>query len=275
MCDMHGVSSPECCLRIGGVSLALLFAGIGIVASLEAQSTQPSAPAFDVVSIKFSGTALDHTKIQGGDHVMTWKPLEFKGGRLSGDVPASTLIEFACALLCSPYRQEGIGFGLDYYRIDAIAPAGTTLDQARSMLRNTLIERVGFRYHLIDRETSVFYLVRGNGGLKLAASSDPEPNGRFPGNAWRFQSKASTLAAFARFLASVTGRDVVDKTGIPGNFSFDVDWSTEAAHSQNLADDRVDLAMSGVKALGLKLDAGKELRKVLIVDRFNRIPTPN
>jgi uncharacterized protein (TIGR03435 family) len=237
-------------------------------------ATARQAAEFEVISFKYAGTPMDHTTVQNGRHTTNWRPVEYKGLRLSADAPLRLIVEFACLPLFTPYHQEAPDWTrFEYYRIDAIAPSGTSLDGARTMLRKALTERLGFQYHLADRETPVYYLVRGGGPLKLTHATEPDPKAGSLQSTWRFRQNSATLARFAKFLASVVGRDVVDRTGIEEHFRFDVDWSAEL--QRDPGNDGAGLAMSAVKVLGLKLEAGKELRKILIVDRVNQRPTPN
>jgi hypothetical protein len=60
----------------------LLFA-ITITANVLAAAE----PAFEVVSLKYAGTPMDHMSLQNGRSTMTWRPVEYKGVRLSGDAP--------------------------------------------------------------------------------------------------------------------------------------------------------------------------------------------
>jgi uncharacterized protein (TIGR03435 family) len=139
------------------------------------------------------------------------------------------------------------------------------------MLRTALAERLSLQYHLTKRETNVYLLVRGAGNLKLSPSIQPEPQSLQ--SAWLFRNKSAALSDFARFLSSVVHTEVIDKTGIPGAYEFDVDWR------DLLEDDPQNngpgIALMGVKRLGLKLETGKEMRNILVVDRSNRKPTPN
>jgi uncharacterized protein (TIGR03435 family) len=68
-------------------------------------------------------------------------------------------------------------------------------------------------------------------------------------------------------------REVLDKTGLQGNYQFDLDWSAEV--QKEGADATPDLAIADARHLGLKLESGKEARKFLVVDHVNEKPTPN
>ena len=98
-----------------------------------------------------------------------------------------------------------------------------------------------------------------------------------------FRNKSATLADFATFVSAIAGRDVIDKTGIQERYKFDVDWSKEIQNEiqagnwdpRNPGRGDPAIALAGVKRLGLRLEPAKEIRKILVVDRVNKMPTRN
>jgi uncharacterized protein (TIGR03435 family) len=184
---------------------------------------------------------------------------------------------FACLPLVQPWKMEQPNWLFEeYYQIEAVAPAGTTLEEARSLLRGVLADRLGFRYHIVDREAQVMALVRGSTPLKLTTATQPEPN---PGarQMGAFQNKSATLGDFANFLSTLSDREVVDRTGISGRYEFHVDWSKEIADTMREygRHGSPSIVSDGLKKLGLKLEPRKEQQKVLVIDRINKQPTPN
>jgi len=168
---------------------AVRFVCLFAVAALGiAQTPLPSAPAFEAVSIRSVTMESHMSPMKNGDQAFTLRPVEFKGVRLSGDTSLSSYVEFACSPLLKPYRDEFPQSLVDrahaYYQIDAIAPPGTTIDGARVMLRNALAERLGFQFHLTDREVPVYNLVRGSGELKLAPATDTAPGMEYHRTPW-------------------------------------------------------------------------------------------
>jgi uncharacterized protein (TIGR03435 family) len=122
-------------------------------------------------------------------------------------------------------------------------------------------------------------LTRGSGELRLPRSTEAERN---PGyQQWGiFRNKSASLAQLAEFISRIAGRTVVDRTGIQGLYRFDLDWSKQIENERQSggSDPRngfPGIALAEVKHLGLKLEPGKELRKVLVVDHVNKEPTPN
>lgn len=237
----------------------------------QTQKAALAAPAFEVISIKSSSVAAQEQRV--ANNTLRFRQMEFKGNRLTGDTVLFEIIQFASPDLMVDTRKAPDRRLAEAYQIEAIAPAGTTLDGVRAMLRTALAERLGLQYHGADREEPVFYLVRGNGPLKLLPATEPDPKGGPIQSAWLFRFKSAPMSSFARFLSSVAGRDVIDKTGIQGKYQFNVDWREYLQEEGSAAGPA--RAISGVKSLGLKLEPGKAMKKYLVVDRVNKIPTPN
>lgn len=265
----------------GTAALSLSLLAFAADSSAQTHKAVPAAPAFEVISVKHTGNMQDGGRMEGGrQYFRPIRRLEYKGVRLSGEEPLRSICTFAFSPLLTPFRSEAPDWmQSEYYQIEAIAPAGTTIDGARAMLRTALAERLGFQYHLADRETPVYTLLRGNGELKLARSTETEPN---PGAHYMgaFRNKSASLADFANFVSAIAGRAVIDKTGIQGLYKFDVDWTKEIQDERQAGNwdprnGNPGIALAGVKKLGLKLEPGKELQKILVVDRVNKEPTAN
>ncbi len=243
------------------------FCSAGNAASLLAKSSAPDAQAFEVVSLKYSGYL--------GVNTVQYRPPQFKGDRLSGAVSLFEWVRFACLPLVTPYRQEPDGRGLrvEVYELSAIAPAGTTLDGARAMLRRALRERLGFTYHIADKEALIYELVQTGKSPRLVPSTESESAKGYASGMGLFRRKAATLGDFAAFLSSLAMADVVDKTGISGRYSFDIDLRNEL--TQALRANGPGLATQEAAHCGLRLKPVKVVRKVLMIDHFNKVPSPN
>jgi uncharacterized protein (TIGR03435 family) len=259
-----------------GALVPLLFF---FVANSGAQVNRAPAadPAFEVVSFKHTANMNDGSRIEDGrKYFRPTRRLAYKGLRLSGEEILWSYFQFAYSPLVNPWHFEGPPWiNAEYYQIEALAPAGTSIDVARAMVRTVLVERLGLQYHLADREAPIYALVRGGGALKLTPATEVEPN---PGamQMGKFIKKSSSLSDFAGFLSGLTGLPVLDKTGIQGQFKFDVDWSREVQTSiREFGGGDPGVALDGVKRLGLKLERRKEAMKIMVVDHINQKPTPN
>jgi len=255
-----------------GIATAVCAIAVLFLA-LSGNSLAQTAPAFEVVSFKHTGNMLQGGRIEGGrQYTRPMRALRYQGVKLSGEVPLAGIIWYAL-----PWRNEGPQWiNEEYFQIEAIAPAGTTREGTKAMVQTVLAERLGLKYHVVDRDTPIYALVRGPGELKLMPSSETEPN---PGarQMYAFQKKSATLADFASFLSSLADREVMNKTGIETRFRFDLDWSQEIAPTMREFGQKGDPAIvfTELKKLGLKLEPRKEPIKIMIIDHINKEATPN
>jgi uncharacterized protein (TIGR03435 family) len=234
-------------------------------------------PGFEVVSVKHAGNMMDGSKTEGGrTYVRPLRGPVFTGTKLSAVNNLGNIIAFAFAPLVKERKLDGWDWlYFECYSLDAIAPPGTTREGAQAMLRTALVDRFGLKYRLVENQTPVYALVRGSGKLQLTPAGSEPNTGAMKNGA--FQRNSAFLADLAAFLSTLTDRQVLDRTGIQGNFKFNLDWSKEILDTMHEFGPHGDptIVFSGVKNLGLKLEARKESIRTLAIDRVNREPTPN
>ncbi len=237
-----------------------------------------TVPAFDVVSVKHSGSFMDGGRDEGGRHYFRQQiQPQLKGTKFRAETVLGNIISFAFAPLVKPRRFEGRDWIYsEFYSIDANAPAGTTLESAQAMLRKVLVERMGLKYRLIDKDMPIYALVRGPGNLRLnPAISNTSDLGAH--KAFTFHSNSASMAELAAFLSTLTDREVLDRSGIQGTFKIDIDWNKQITGSMHDFGPHGDptFVFTGIKDLGLRLESQKALIRTMVVDRVNREPTPN
>ena len=237
-----------------------------------------TAPEFEVVSVKHSGSFMDGGRDEGGRHYFRQQiQPQLRGTKFRAEEVLGNIISFAFAPLVKPRRFEGWDWIYsEFYSIDANAPAGTTLESAQAMLRKVLVERLGLKYRLIDREMPIYALIRGSGNLRLnPAISNTSDSGAH--KAFTFHSNSATMADLAGFLSTLTDREVLDRTGIQGTFKIDIDWNKQITDSMHDFGPHGDptVVFTGIKDLGLRLESQKGLIRMMVLDRVNREPTPN
>jgi len=106
---------------------------------------------------------------------------------------------------------------------DRVASPG----QVRPMLRALLEDRFQLRSHSEERELPVYELSVDTKGSKLRriAEGETTPDIRVaPGS---IQFTKATAATFASQLSYAVGRPVIDKTGLAGEFEFNLKWTPE------------------------------------------------
>ena len=87
-------------------------------------------------------------------------------------------------------------------------------------------------------------------------------------------TSAVALADFARNLAPMTGRFVIDRTGLNGTYDLDLKWTPDQAltpgAATGAATDGTSLFAALQEQLGLKLEAQRAPVEVLVIDSADR-----
>lgn len=205
------------------------------------------------------------------------------------------------------------------FNVSAKLPESCTQKQVPAMLQALLADRFALQVHRATKELPVYFLVRHGDTLKLKkAPEEPAGEGATPkpdevklaGAAGRggtvdygggsyfamphycFEGRKLPMDILAPFLARMTDRPVLDRTGLAGRYDFDLELAeddydaltTRAAMSVGVAQSPKDLerlAAAGdplprvLRTLGFDLKAGKGPVEVLIVDRIRKDPAEN
>ncbi len=225
----------------------------------------PAAPAFEAASIRLT---------RPGDAGSTSFSPVATNRWTATNAPLFFLVQIAYGI-SSPDQISGAEkLGSQRFDLTAKADDGVilTAEELRPRLRRLLEDRFKLAAHHEQREVDGFALVVAKGGPKLKpASGEPEPSGRagiYPGG---LHIMNANLSWFATNLKSPAGRPVVDKTGIEGNYDFEMRYSLE--------DDRSTALPSFFTALqeqfGLKLDKSKVTIDVVVIDHAEKMPTAN
>lgn len=217
------------------------------------------------------------------------------------------------------------------FSVHATIPAGATKDDVPEMLQSMLVERFKLAYHREQKEQPIFALIVGKNGPKLQPSAPDAPAAaeapavgatnrpdpvqvtgnpqtgmviRGAGNAGALKMSMSpdgmmhleaeklTLAQLATSLTGFVGREVVDQTGLAGNFKIVLDLSREdmmaSARAAGLnipggaipgppgggpADPGGSSIFQSVENMGLKLDSRKSSVEFLVIERLEKLPT--
>jgi uncharacterized protein (TIGR03435 family) len=254
---------------------------------------QPAAPKFDVAAIKPSNP--DAT----GQFVRMPSP-----GRISvTNMTLQQLIRFA--------YSEGIGANLeiaggpnwldkDRFDVEAKAEGTPTQPELRLMIQGLLADRFALKSHTETKEVNVYamMLARSDGNLgpkvqpwdgKCNGREAPpaRPNGthvlrcgaffRPPGMALEGASMVVLADMLSTPIANL-GRPVVDRTGLSGEYTLQLEFPFRMPNAPAAAGADESLAPSLFTALqeqlGLKLQSARGNVDILVVDQAQR-PTEN
>jgi uncharacterized protein (TIGR03435 family) len=177
----------------------------------------------------------------------------------------------------------------------------------RRMLQSMLADRFGLMLRREMREMAVFELGVAQGGLKLPPQKDSKGFTSFVGRGGLYEAiknginprpeytglivgavsaTGASMADLAAQLARVTGRPVLNRTGIEGVFTYEFFFApaqfraaSSSAWARNPDDARPVLQSPSLfmvleEELGLRLEAAKGQVEVLVIDRVER-PTEN
>ena len=195
----------------------------------------------------------------------------------------------------------------DRFDVIAKAPEGEiTFELMRPMLRTLLAERFKLRVHNETREMPVYDLVKarsdGTLGPNLTPSTvdcatalggrqgggpppaPPQPGQRvdcgFIIGLGRMSVGGMPIEQLARDLSPMVGRVVLDKTGLTGNYSYELTYAPEQLGGGpppllNGAPPTFDPNLPSIftalqEQLGLKLDSARGPVEVLVIDRAER-----
>jgi uncharacterized protein (TIGR03435 family) len=195
---------------------------------------------------------------------------------------------------------------IDSERFDITAKASAPFkqDEARGMLQALLAERFGLKTHMETRELPVYLLVlaRKDGALGpqmkksdidcaalfasvTAGGKMPErlPNGNLPcglsvrAAQGQVVGSPASMEQLTRNLVGGVGRIVVDRTGLPGYYDFNVTFAPDSppaapgAPAGAAPDGSAPSLFTAMQEqLGLKLEPGRAPIQVLVIDRAER-----
>jgi uncharacterized protein (TIGR03435 family) len=252
-------------IRVGPLLILVAVLCLPLVA-------QQPAPTFDVVSVKpnKSGETALRLDVQPG------------GRLLAVNMPLKQFIRAAYTLQL--YQIEAAPSWVDSERFDIIALTDGDLTAPivwkpgeyapmQLMMQSLLADRFKMVARLVEREAQGYALVlvpartgslrpahvrcAADCGMKIASGS--------------VSARDVPLPQFAELLSQLTGRRVIDSTGLSGTFDFDAKWAPE---SQQALSDAPSLFTALQEQLGLRLDSSRVPTPMLIIDRIER-PTPD
>ena len=286
-----GRNRQDASFRTRFLATAMIVGLVGAIATGRLAAMRPLLPiqdaprqSFDVASVKPNKSAETGGFIQ-----------RMRGGTFNvGNQTLVQLIRFAYEL--QGLQLVGAPDWMATERFDIVGKASAEIPPAAPgqpspealMLRSLLEDRFRLAMHRETRQMPIYALVvaRADGRLgpqirrpandycaqraKEAAKAPPPPMGSGPvcglrGNDTELTGGAFPMAGFARFLAGEAGRPVIDRTGLTGEWDFELKWSPP--NTPNPDPDRPFIFTALQEQLGLRLDATTGPLEVLVIDR--------
>lgn len=289
------VRKPRCRTALTSVILTLFFAA---ACGMWTWAQSSAAQSFDVVSIKANHSVNSGTSLRDGSHGM---PGHFGTTNLS----LRDVIEWAYDV------KEGQVEGLpawaasDRYDIDAkmddaaaekerSLPSDQEAELIKTRVQSVLTDRFGLQLHHETKDRAILELTVAKGGPKLSeqaatpAPGDPHPmppgslGMRMSGTQWILTSNQDPLSVLVLSLSGqpeVSGRILLDRTGLSGKYTFTLRWerqnlSAVPGPSSEAGGPGPALFTALEEQLGLRLESTKAPVDVLVVDHVEQ-PSPN
>ena len=266
--------------------LGLLLVGLAVAAlPLAAQS---DAPRFDVASVKPN---------LGSSGTSTWW-LQPSGRLVATNSSLRQLIVNAYDVTHDRLLGGPDWIGSDRFDVLASAPADTSESTMQTLLQTLLADRFKLVLRREAREMAVYSLViaqnDGRSGKALRpvdCKTDSKAvvrKGDAPACSWlltrqpgtgmsTYQSGGVNLDELAKTLTQRVGRPVINRTGLAGEFQFELSWLQDmqaAAAAPAAANDGPSLFTALQEQLGLKLESSRGPVELLVIESVER-PTSN
>lgn len=259
---------------MGGLAGARIIACVFVTVCTGAASgqTPETAARFSGVEITASGPnsmADMRTRVYGGRY-------ELRNATLT-DLIRTAWDVSAASVVGGPNWLD-----VKRYDVTAIAPAGSSAESFRSMLRELLKERFQLAVHRGNRDVPAYVITAGR-KPQLQRADGSEASGCAPeaahpaprGAPVTFTCRNMTMAAFAAALPRIREASgyvfnypVLDRTGLTGAWNFRVTWSPRYVYVKLPAPgETITLSDALERQLGLKLRLAKTTMPVIVVDR--------
>ena len=251
------------------------MAGLCLAAVAFGQADAPRL-TFEVASVKVNSSLNTNSSIN-----------DAPGGKLDcKNVSLRQLIAFAYNVRDYQILNAPAWAGSEHYDVTAKPPeedgakepaqmtTGPAEERLLARTQALLADRFGLAVHNENREMPVYTLVVADSGSKLAASK--ENHGQMSWNSERVLCKKVTMKRFAEvLLASRLNRFVVDKTGLTGEYDFELHFAPDPAPGRAAEGTAGEPGLSFEAALqeqlGLKLTTAKAAVPYLVIDKVARL----
>ena len=273
-------------------------------ADVPAQTPSPAAVSFEAASIKPNASGESNTSVR-----------RLPGGRFTAtNVPVALLVQMAYQL--QQFQMQGAPAWLRTARFDITArldgdppppPVGSTQsDPVMLALQTLLADRFKLSVHWETQDLPIYALVLARADGKLgpnirpaavdctaaaAASAAAAKEGRtlnhntpdrvscgVRNSNGRIMFGGYPMSFFANTLANEVNRSVVDRTGLAGNWDFELTYTRDRVRRPDVTDagpaaadpDGASIFTALQEQLGLKLDSTKGPVRVLVIDRIEQ-----
>jgi uncharacterized protein (TIGR03435 family) len=179
----------------------------------------------------------------------------------------------------TPKWIDNVGFDISAKSVSGNA---RTLDDEKSLVRELLADRFQLATHRETKQMSVYLLVVARDGPKLTPHN--EAGAKTRRGCGRLVGRKVTTDAIAAILSRQVEHEVVNRTGMSGEYDFQLDFTPDSGPCRS-ADGQGGLAATDPSGpppihtavqqqLGRKLESSKGPVEILVIDRVEK-PSEN
>jgi uncharacterized protein (TIGR03435 family) len=253
-------------MRFGLPILIAVFLNAALLNAVGVLSAQTSASAshFDAASVR-----ANHTLACDGRWYFTVE----HGSLNAENAPLLRIISRAYGLtddrVLAPTWTES-----ECYDIRAKASGDVADRDVMAMLQTLLKERFHLAGHYESADRPVYNLVADKGGPKLKPSGGkPNISSSIPKGQVLFMVRH--MPDLIERLGKVTGRPVVDKTGLTGDYTIVLTYAPVSAVDGDSPESAAGIFSAVRDQLGLRLESGRAAVDVLKIDNIDKVPAEN
>jgi len=265
-------------------STKLLLLAVAATAITPLAHTQDPPKQFEVASIKPADPNGRGMRVQMAP-----------GGRLNANgVTVKFLIQQAYNVKDFQITGGPNWIGSERYDISTKAEGEgqITHEQLRTMMQGLLADRFQLAFHRETKEMPIYALVVGKNGPKMHAT-ERAPDGDREGRGGaqirtsrgQITAQGMSMTMLSNQLSNRLGRNVLDKTGLTGNYDFTLEFTPEGMQGMGPREGGADapppvdspgpsIFTAVQEQLGLKLESQKGPVEILILDRIEK-PSEN
>jgi uncharacterized protein (TIGR03435 family) len=239
--------------------------GMVVASFLDASAQQPQV--LEVASVRPSRNA------------MTDSNLNSVRGRLTAtNVTVKELIRLAYSVKDYQLERAPAWLGSERFDIAAKSVSGSAsrIEEEKLLVRELLADRFQLKTHQESKQMPVYLLVVAKGGPKLTPHNDAGTRTR--GGCGRLVGRRMTPDGLATMLSRPLGREVLNRTGLSGEYDIQLDFTPDSGPCRGTAESDPSGLPSIYTALqqqlGLKLESTKGFVEILVVDHVER-PSEN
>ena len=230
---------------------------------------QPTAPAFEVASVK-----RNNTNEPGRQGALFRENINTTQGSVAlRNVTLNSCIKWAYGLQ-DPQISGPDWITVERYDIVAKSAGPTSEEQLRLMLKSLLAERFKLIAQRETRSLSVVALTVGKNGPKLH-ESDIGGAGTLRTSRGRIVAQSTSMGELAGVLSDPLRSPVVNATGLTGRYDFTLDFSAFVPEPDQTPDEMTATISVVQQQLGLNLERRKFPTDILVVDHADKIPIEN